>query len=869
MVLRKRTKKKITDSCKGALSLFLCILLTPMLTLASALIEFSRYQNVVELLNEIMDASGLSALANYDEYIEDRFGFLAVSQGTDINEAYKTSINKNTGILGKSVELGSSPSAEGSSPLSDLEVLRAQLTDFSESTVLTDMLLEDLNLSKLIEKLSSLKGVEIAAKATDVVADTTTLIKDVATAGDALVEAVNLVVIKTQFAKESAENFIESLTEFYEKLSNNGYGYGDDKLDPSSPEGLKAIEEEFASDLENLYLKAQSLISSAEGLISAIDDVTAKMNALKSSIDSVKSSLDSLNETTKEADEHTKTESGDPNAMASAANATSDAFETTLNEFESAFNTAKNGLKDTLLSAAKESVQSVINSVKEKINFSVGVELDTKALLQWFSRVTWEGITTETLNDFLYGEIINFDFEFDIDFEEIKNTLSTSITEAEDEFKNNVKEGSENVLSKLVNTINGIFNLDFFYNGHLNAGLSKEVQSKLMADPSGNNPYITLLQAICGSRNAVNDFLSSLTGLDFTGMLDAIKALVESIGKTFEAVMQIIGKFIAKISELVGYVANGDLKAFYQLLLISGYMTHNLPNRTMTGDVTVSLDGGTVSNLVSLSGNSLTGFAYNKIERPSSEGMGGPASGLEALIKFLIENSNDSSTDEMFKGAELEYILVGTQSELMNQVVGFIQLYMLRLLLDIGPVLLNSEVAEMAAAANIAGWVVYLLVVLLEPLCDTIVLVNGGEVGLIKSSCFLTPSGLDDLAEAIINVGTYNENVKNSLLSNLGSNVGKDKDGDFFDFDYSTHMLLLLIMNVTTDDMLARLSNIIYLESAYHYKNAGADYTFEMSKTYTRINMQADVALNSFIDIFKSNDASSPVKAVFKETVGY
>ena len=86
--MKIKIKPKYIKKCKGLLSIFLCLIISPLLTLTGALIEYSRLQNSVETTKEIMDVSTSSTLSNYDEYLNERFGLLALSQDTNANSLY-------------------------------------------------------------------------------------------------------------------------------------------------------------------------------------------------------------------------------------------------------------------------------------------------------------------------------------------------------------------------------------------------------------------------------------------------------------------------------------------------------------------------------------------------------------------------------------------------------------------------------------------------------------------------------------------------------------------------------------------------------------------------------------------------------------
>ena len=84
----KSAYNKSKRGIKGSISLFLAIIVTPLLGLTCLMVESIRYQDVIEEINEISDTSALSTLANYDKFLKARFGFLAISQDSEVNEIY-------------------------------------------------------------------------------------------------------------------------------------------------------------------------------------------------------------------------------------------------------------------------------------------------------------------------------------------------------------------------------------------------------------------------------------------------------------------------------------------------------------------------------------------------------------------------------------------------------------------------------------------------------------------------------------------------------------------------------------------------------------------------------------------------------------
>lgn len=132
--LFKRIKNflnKYINGARGAVSLLLVLTMSPLLSISLVLVESARYQDAIESMQEIIDISSFSTLANYDDYLDERFGLLAVSQDSDINDSFNKYLQKNVDSLGKSISL-KTQSTEGKFSLSDSEVLEEQILDYSE-----------------------------------------------------------------------------------------------------------------------------------------------------------------------------------------------------------------------------------------------------------------------------------------------------------------------------------------------------------------------------------------------------------------------------------------------------------------------------------------------------------------------------------------------------------------------------------------------------------------------------------------------------------------------------------------------------------------------------------------------------------------
>ena len=92
MKLKQRTKRELIRRTEGVISLLLVLLLVPFYSVAAILMEVGRFQNAYRGLDDAIGSSEVSVLAQYDKYIKERFGLLAVSQ--DIDSSTRISRNR-------------------------------------------------------------------------------------------------------------------------------------------------------------------------------------------------------------------------------------------------------------------------------------------------------------------------------------------------------------------------------------------------------------------------------------------------------------------------------------------------------------------------------------------------------------------------------------------------------------------------------------------------------------------------------------------------------------------------------------------------------------------------------------------------------
>ena len=216
-----------------------------------------------------------------------------------------------------------------------------------------------------------------------------------------------------------------------------------------------------------------------------------------------------------------------------------------------------------------------------------------------------------------------------------------------------------------------------------------------------------------------------------------------------------------------------------------------------------------------------------------------------------------------FVGAEFEYLLEGTSSEISNQSLTFADLYFLRLFLDIMPIMKNGEVKAMAGVANLVGlgWLVYVAEILMEPVVDTILLVNGADVDLYSSQIFLTPSGVPVMLNEFITMkslkldGKEQEKIQKQLeklthVKGVSGSGGSGYAAGLRKFNYTEHMFLLLTIIGDKDESIQRYQEIITMEKENTMYHAGAaGDSFSLSNAYTRLHAQSSGTMKNLLPI--------------------
>ena len=215
-------KAKVKKCFMGSISILLCLLITPFLSLALGLVEYSRYQEVLEITDEIYELTGISVLSDYDNYIHNRFGLLATSQDHEFADGADDLLKSNIKVLGNQVTL-ENPSFSGKLSLANTETLRQQVIDFSELTSTTAVLAEDFNLEDLLNKLQNVQQFQDVMNTVDSLADLADALTVAVEKLEALQTSLNDLQSAVNNAVSSANTLSTQMADLYKKTRREWY----------------------------------------------------------------------------------------------------------------------------------------------------------------------------------------------------------------------------------------------------------------------------------------------------------------------------------------------------------------------------------------------------------------------------------------------------------------------------------------------------------------------------------------------------------------------------------------------------------------------------------------------------------------------
>lgn len=811
------------NGTKGAISLFLALIMTPLLSIALLLVESSRYQSAVQLMEEMMDLCSFSAVSLYDVYLEERFGLLAVDQEINIASTFEAEMKANEAALGKGVSILST-NAKGSFALSNERILKQQILEYGEISVITKIVVEGLDLGSLFDKLIEAIGLEALQKKLDFMKST--------------YEATESVV-KLLKACLSLKDASDKYSNAYQAYKNEYYNFNSEVV--AYAEALETAISELEEDETTEDIYDDSDVKSAKSdAKSAAQDYKDEADALIKALEELKKVVDNFRGSLADivgAKTELGMKLGEANGDKTYADSTSDWVLTIISQIiDELESILLEDFDDKLYADIQE-----LKSQKEKLTTFKNSGIDSVDS-------TWTSTTVYNK----YGPVT---------VDAVPANLSTLVKNAIDRLDDEAKADTSS-LDTFTDLVGKIFDIKVFYNNALNANVASDCLYRSVDMNFSDETLIASMNQLVKSSEALSEALNS------DEVWGKIVKVAESVGRILLSLIEFVAAVVAWAVEVVASLVIMAAEiimpdaSLYDKLILFGYGAYNMPNRVnCTTEKTMS--GYNYQTVFQMNGGSLS--AYNRFS------FGGK----------LGENlSSRGGSDPAFKGAVQEYLMVGSTSEFENQLNAFTKLYLFRLLLNLAQVLTNPEVASVAAMMGPAGVAAPFLLAIVEPFLDTLFLVNGTKEPLIKRSLYLTPSGIDDLCSKLVEItvddaledlmknevkqtfskdkgkgsstssgtGSGNSSSGTGSGNSNGSNANGKKEEEakgLFSCNYTTHLLFLTLLQTSETEFTQRLQNVVQMEAAQNYKDK--EYKFKLNKAYTGIRAETNYRLNPML----------------------
>lgn len=758
----------VINGTKGVISLFLAILMLPFTIFVGALVNANRVNSAASIFDEALCNAANSTLGTYTPFLKKRFGLLALKydvKGTlsqnDVQECISGTFSDymkiNCGALSNTF-LEPDYQAKGVYPLSDPTVMKGQILQFSKYSVPKQLVEDTLDIDGLIKKFESLipgyaffdsiKNIAGTADSCMTYADNISFLKDCADTQD-----------------QNYKNYEKAYTEFASAITS--YHNAQKALEDAKAAAANADEDGVADS--SAVTKAETALANAKTTLAT--KRSAYASAIKALYDSMKkvaeqqatvnsdttkisqNTADTLVGLVKSSNEQAKIN----NDKALAENARA------LKDLQTAYD--KNEIDKATFEARKSSIEQDNKRIQDDtLRLKAEGQAVSIGSKQWDA--SYKKLTnaekvqnTEHYNpllaklDALHTTVNAYDCDAAPTVD--KNTYFCDLSEQlltktdvegyEDSIVDTIaKDSIITYFTATINFFKALVSLGFTYNLNLNAkintsfyhntygGLPSQkdrsryplVDSETAADRKTSEHYKDILSGYSTSLDYpepsgttiedVGTKLGELLELFVSSPLTLTGKLI-SIVTNLVKMFKIIYKLFDCLVTLVKALINTDIGSFiYQKILVTGYLNYVTPCRT-------TFQSGT------------------KLTQTSS-------------ADVLLGDSGVADEGLCFRGAEREYLVFGHTDETQNQRSAFLIIYALRIITNIVPVVTNTDVTSFAHELSLLPYIGLFVAVayevcvcFAEAFIDTLLMVWGQEIPLVKTIVYLTPSGLSYL----------------------------------------------------------------------------------------------------------------------------
>ena len=257
-----------------------------------------------------------------------------------------------------------------------------------------------------------------------------------------------------------------------------------------------------------------------------------------------------------------------------------------------------------------------------------------------------------------------------------------------------------------------------------------------------------ITDSVVNLLSSIWQFLMAVADGDFLATLTALGTFLQSLVTFFKGIFDWASSRLQNLGRLL---SGGD--SLGKNFLLYGYGVYNMPNRTNYSD-----------------GSSLTGYEYSNI----FEMAGGTYNigFLDGDFWHYPKMDNVEGRDKLYKGAELEYLLTGSNSEKGAQVGTFFNGFLLRLVSNLPAIASSDWITETSVTGPFVV-VVFVILLLLESFIDMILLVNKQSVSLIKMKAYMSTEGISNFIEDFSKCRGLNDKTAEQIKKDTQVTAGK------------------------------------------------------------------------------------------------
>ncbi len=883
---------------RGSVTVLLSILLIPILSLSSLMIEIGRMYSAKESLKEIENSSIVSLLAEYNDVLDSEFGIL----GTYINDPDKAKAEFTEYLKYNSANIGDSSNSlssmynivddgielTGTYNLGSPEILQHSiiecqkysgvyniLNDYLDIDSFIDNLLKQLIPDGFLDQLNKLVGFF------DKIADIVELVDDIA----------NLKQNGTDIATKCGE-----LKETFEKLTSamDAIDAANQKIaDIEAKNGGSAPKapSSTSKDKANAYYKILDEINNMTGEDSWDEDLKKEFP----------SSLDSYAKTygfeVKYSNGDRKTigdflpssvkNKGDLEKKVSSAENSYNTAKSNYEEAEKKFEKDNKDYSDAVaaLNSAKEDLGNALTALASGLE-SVNTEIknysdQVKTVIDQFNKVRGDYKTddNEEVNDCFkkldaaassvsgisqsISKLVNDIKSFTVDtaVSTIKNKIKSVLGDlTADALKNYIFNTTAGILAaEVIGQIENILDdistwISFAKNLFKVAGKLVDV---LKPFPNYKNGDLDVVMSdanmnITLSKNAsvnTNPFMAQ-DAMFINNRINKRNAIARNYG--FSELKNASASSVANNENDIGLIGllidiGQSLYDFVKTFsdVFSGGLIRTI-YRAVKGDFGSLIENGKklyssivdlVSNLSTLIKQILQTAYANIILTNYAE--------IHFSNRITEAENPQDAVYQLFKKCEEEYIISGSSKEETNQRNVSLAIFMYRILNNLVAVAADEDAMKLISSCYVFAPLVYILWVYWESCIDINLLVNGATISLFKNNLWISVDTLKSLAE---NVDKLTEDdlkepskVINVLFTGNGGGENNKDLGKGFNYKNYLTFMMLFVSNKTKS---ARIGDLIQ----WHVRNTQKN-DFRLNKTYTTFRADVKATLNPILPI--------------------